>query len=265
MNLKCRFSKYSGCGNDFIAIDNRQLKLALSREQIKRLCHRQQGIGADGILLLEESVSLDFKMAIFNADGSEAEMCGNGLRCLAQFIHKLGHEKRPYRIETLAGEQKIDWRGLLVAIEMELPQNIRDELPLSVGERELTVAAMEAGVPHAVCFVGELKKFPLAELGPLVRNHPLFAPEGTNFSCACLNGKELHLRTYERGVEEETLACGTGAVATAVAAARKYRLPSPVTVIPASGEPLQVFLDGKKATLVGGAEEIYSGEILVEP
>jgi diaminopimelate epimerase len=258
--MSLSFSKYSGCGNDFILIDNRLLHFLHSdRAFIAKLCHRQRGIGADGVILLENSQKADYRMRIFNADGGEAEMCGNGIRCLMQFIRQLGGLEKGYLIETMNALLQVQERKGLVTVAMADPFAIEWELHLPCF---LPMTRLNTGVPHVVLFVEDLESEKWMRLAPQIRFHAAFGPAGTNVNFAQLNSEgELSLRTYERGVEGETLACGTGATATALAAAKKYGLSTPVRILPASLEPLEISFSwqGKlptQVTLTGPAHFI---------
>ncbi len=265
------FSKYEGCGNDFVLFDNRSKVFPEPhQEEVRRLCHRQQGIGADGVVLLEESDQADFRMRIFNADGSEAEMCGNGIRCLMKFIHELGIGSVSCAIETMYRRLSVEVNKEGVCVEMGGPTGVRWNVPLTIESTPFTLHLLNTGVPHAVLFVDDIEAFDLAYWGPRVRNHSSFHPQGTNFNVATLlvDG-EMALRTYERGVEGETLACGTGATAAALAAAYLANQPSPIAVKTRSNEILTIAfsLQGKKFTevsMTGPANLIYRGEVILQ-
>ncbi len=233
------FSKYSGCGNDFILIDNRaRIFPSHSRETLQKACHRQLGIGADGLILLEESACANFKLRIFNSDGSEAEMCGNGIRCLAQFAAELGFPAA-CRIETLAGvlESKISPAG--ISIRMPQPTDCNWKRTLSLKQGLVVFDSVNTGVPHALLFVDDLEKVPVMQEGLEIRHHPRFGAAGTNVNWVQKkSANTIAIRTFERGVEGETLACGTGATAAALAAAMRYQLQSPITVCTRLGEKL---------------------------
>jgi diaminopimelate epimerase len=275
--MRVAFSKYAGCGNDFILFDNRSRSLSgLITESIRQLCHRQQGIGADGIIFLEESDQADFKMRIFNADGTEAEMCGNGIRCLMKFIHELNLAGPLCTIETMQRRLTMRLREEddAICVEMGNPTDVRWDISLipsqdgyKIGSDTMTLQLLNTGVPHAILFVDEIDSFDLAKWGPKVRHHPFFSPQGTNFSVATrpVNG-EMSIRTYERGVEGETLACGTGAAAAALAAAHEMQYPSPIKVRTRSNEILEIgfdFTDGlfSAVTMTGPAKRTYRGEV----
>lgn len=261
------FAKYSGCGNDFILIDNRHAALLPSANMIRRLCHRQQGIGADGIVLLECShrPHTDYRMRIFNADGSEAEMCGNGLRCLAQHIRWIEKRHDPFFIETMHACMKVSFHHHAVTIALPPPTAFSVET-IVINHTELLLHSLNTGVPHAVCFTDQQQESSLFALAPLIRKHPCF-PQGTNVNVAILlPNHTLSVRTYERGVEGETLACGTGAVATALAASTAFHLSSPITVQTRSGDHLHINFSKQgsqfqQVTLTGPAMKIFEGQI----
>lgn len=256
------YSKYTGCGNDFIVIDNRQPVFS-QLHSIPEICDRNTGLGADGVILLEKSRHADYRMRIFNSDGSEAEMCGNGIRCLMKFLHEVGEQSSSCSVETMLKNLRLDLDGEDVCVEMGDPFDIHWEREVD----GLTMDYLNTGVPHAVIFVQELESIDPNLIGPSIRYHKSFAPKGTNVNFARLNSSGVvQVRTYERGVEAETLACGTGATATAIAAARKYQLKSPVMVQVQSGEQLKIGFDwsGQRpthVTMTGPARKLHSGYI----
>lgn len=257
------FSKYSGCGNDFIIFDTRSHSFPANRNLISRLCHRQRGIGADGLILLENSLSADCKMRIFNSDGTEAEMCGNGIRCLFKFIHdqKIS-SKALCRIETFSKILTVGFEKEDVAVEMGNPTDFRPSLSIY----PWVVHHMNTGVPHAVIFCENIEHLNVNQIAPQIRFHSLF-PKGANVNFACMNEDGIiDLRTYERGVEQETLACGTGATATALIAAALYDLKGSLSVKVRSGDILKIdFRKGEKnfsdVRLIGSAHFIFNGTI----
>lgn len=265
------FSKYSGCGNDFILIDNRQLHLLPSKQAITRLCHRQQGIGADGLIFLEASQSSNasYRMRIFNADGSEAEMCGNGLRCLAQYIRSLEKTADCFAIETMHQRMEISILQDLISVSMPPPSKPSLK-KLSISENEVILHCLDTGVPHAVLFVDDLEKNNLFSLAPAIRFHKEFHPKGTNVNYAkILPDQSVAIRTYERGVEQETLACGTGAVAVAIASANAYQIPAPIKIHTRSGDCLHINFQGTSSFLThlvmtGPAIKIFEGSTDLE-
>ncbi|MBA2728887.1 MAG: diaminopimelate epimerase [Parachlamydiaceae bacterium] len=259
------FSKYEGCGNDFIMIDNRNSSFN-STGCIQHLCNRQQGIGADGLILLENSRNADFRMRIFNPDGNEAEMCGNGARCLIKFIQELGISQEQYQIETMHKTLTAYPRSGLIRLTMGNPFDVRLNLSLVIENITYVVHHIDTGVPHLILFSPDYKSFPLSTLGAKFRNHPQFSPKGVNFNIATVTPSgEIFIRTYERGVEGETLACGTGCTAAAIAAALLYKLPSPITVHNQVGN-LEIAFDVEKGepvnvTMTGPATKTFSGTV----
>lgn len=260
------FSKYSGCGNDFIIIDNRSEFFPVKRsDYIRKLCERRTGIGADGVILLENSLHSDFRMRIFNADGHEAEMCGNGIRCLMKFIRERGFTSENYVIETYLRPLAVRLVDDLVTVDMGEPFDFRRDISLTVEGKTYSVHYLNTGVPHLIHFTDLAEEFPLEILGPKFRFHPLFSPQGANFSVVrMLPSGGVTIRTFERGVEAETLACGTGCAAAAVTAHLIHGVSAPVKVRTRSQEDLLFDFsvsEGKvqNLTMTGPAEKIFSG------
>ncbi|HEY4255542.1 MAG TPA: diaminopimelate epimerase [Chlamydiales bacterium] len=252
MSTLC-FGKYEGAGNDFILVDDRSL--AFDSTRAKALCHRKFGIGADGLVLLQPDSAADFRMRIFNADGTEAEGCGNGLRCLGQFLLDLRLPKKSYRIRVHNRVLELRFLNEGIGVVMGDPKDLSLNLPTQKGP----VHFVDTGVPHAVQFVSAVEPLDLNELGPQLRFHPLFGSKGANANFAALQGDgSVRVRTFERGVEGETLACGTGACAVAVIASALHSLPSPIPVhFP--GGTLHIFWDGKELLMVGPARKVFEG------
>jgi diaminopimelate epimerase len=212
------FVKMVGAGNDFIIIEAR--KNFDYAKFTKAVCSRHNGIGADGILVLDKSVKSDYQMRIINADGSEAEMCGNGARCMASYIvANMKPVKTLFGMETIAGEILAEAKGEVARVRLSNPKDYRPNLNITVGKQKLEVHYIDTGVPHTIVFVDGLQEVDANSLGALIRHHPRFAPRGTNVNFV-ENARDgmISVRTYERGVEAETLACGTGAVASALVA-----------------------------------------------
>lgn len=269
--MRWPFAKYTGCGNDFILFDNRQKNFPISHPGlIQRLCHRQLGVGADGILLLEPSLNpqADYCMRIFNSDGTEAEMCGNGLRCFIKWLETCGLKGPNYCIEVMHQLYKGSLVDAQVCIDMKNPSEGQWNIPLSFKEKFFQAHFLCTGVPHVVIFVDHIDQVNLHELGPYLRYHPLWQPQGTNVTCVeQIEPQRLKVRTYERGVEAETLACGTGAVAAALAVAYQNHLAkSPLLLETKLGEELSVGFVRQQnlfshITLTGPAQAIFEGEI----
>jgi diaminopimelate epimerase len=238
-----RFVKLAGCGNDFLLVDARTRSFQGNPSRLARAwCDRKRGIGADGLLLALPSRKADARMRIFNPDGSEPSMCGNGLRCLAWYLHTTNGRDRRFRVETRAGFMKAEIVSKKrVRIYMTPPRRLHLGLKVTQQGRRYLLHAVDTGVPHAVLLSRWIQKMDLDRLGPFIRNHRLFRPEGTNVNLVQIRSPHrIDLRTYERGVEAETLACGTGAVASVVIGAALGRLASPVQVQTRGGEKLQV-------------------------
>jgi len=264
---KLLFVKMVASGNDFIVIKDSWLKQKKRNLNLlaEKFCNRQYGIGADGLLLLNHSKRADIRMRIFNADGTEAQMCGNGARCAALFTRK-----RRLNIETKAGIIKAQVFCDNVKIQLTKPKDIKLELPIHIAGRWLKVNFINTGVPHTVIFVEGLDKIDVCFLGRIIRYHKKFLPQGTNVDFVEVLGKDkIKIRTYERGVEDETLACGTGAVAAALLTTVYLQVSaSSLEVITKSGETLRVYFDkiGKQfenVWLEGKAKIICKGEFYV--
>ena len=263
-----RFTKMDGAGNDFILIDNRAGDVDLDRSQIARLCDRHRGIGADGILLLESPADhADFRMRYFNADGGEAEMCGNGARCFARFAQKTAGAEDKISFETPAGVISAQVAGDLVTLQMTEPTDLRVNLPLQIGAQKRMVHFINSGVPHVVVPVAQLRDVDASGEGSAIRHHEAFSPKGANVNFIEKRGSDrIAVRTYERGVEDETLACGTGVVASALVFAITENAKAPITVIARGGDELRVGFEkiGEqfgKVTLTGPAEFVFEGTI----
>ncbi len=266
---KIPFVKVAGSGNDFILIDARGRRLGQPLSALaKRWCSRKGGIGADGLLVVSASRRADARMRIFNPDGSEAALCGNGLRCVAWTLFARKPSKRTLVIETAAGLLRAE-RTARERVRIFLPPPRRLRLGLAVAHNgtRYQLHAVHAGVPHAILFSQKPDRIDLNRLGPVIRHHRLFQPAGTNLDLVRIDAPHrLHIRTYERGVEAETEACGTGAVASVVIGAALGRLKSPVQVIPKSREQLTVGFDlnprpWKTLHLEGPAQILFEGEI----
>jgi len=274
--IKVPFVKMQGAGNDFIVIDH---AVGLDYAALaKKVCDRHMGIGADGLMILDEASTGDHRMRIINADGSEAEMCGNGARCMAVYIaRKFAVVPDTFIMETLAGkiEAKVD--GESVSVRLSDPKDYRPHVEIKVGDQKLVGHFINTGVPHAVIFVQGLQEMDVNGLGRLVRNHPVFSPKGTNVNFVeTIKDGCVALRTYERGVEAETLACGTGSVAAALIGylqgkeKHESRKGAAIRVVTKSGELLDVafdldVMDGQKYVITnvwlkGGGKFICKGE-----
>ncbi|MCX8117058.1 MAG: diaminopimelate epimerase [Desulfobacterota bacterium] len=269
--VKIPFMKMSGSGNDFILIDHRKplIESPQMAEFARKVCQRRVSVGADGLIFVEPSERADFKWRFFNSDGSEAEMCGNGGRCVARFAVLKGITGPTLTFETLAGILTARVDGKRVKLEMTRPHSLKLDEPLRVDGQSLTLSSLNTGVPHAVMFVEDIETIDVLRLGRAIRNHPRYAPSGTNVNFVRLEGEGLLIRTYERGVEDETLACGTGTVASALVAAFKGLVSSPVRVRTRGGEILTVHFEKegeevKRVFFEGDVHVIFEGEMWEE-
>ncbi len=263
------FTKMNGAGNDFVLIDNRAQTIRLTRPQIVRLCDRHRGVGADGVMLLVPCASgrADWAWEFYNRDGSTGEMCGNGARCFARFVQKQTGRERDFTFETEAGIITANFHGERVTVNLTQPNHLRleEQVPLAAGRQ--TIHSLNTGVPHAVLFVPDADKAMVQQLGAEIRCHPHFGPRGTNVNFVQVLGpNHIRVRTFERGVEGETLACGTGVAASALVASRVHRFGSPVKVQVQGGDQLEVSFKEKDGgfadvRLTGPAEFVFDGNI----
>jgi len=269
-DMTLQFTKMNGAGNDFVLVDNRTGTLALDTTTIARLCDRHRGIGADGLLAVEPAEQgADYRMRYYNADGGEVEMCGNGARCFARFVNRLhGFSLTTVRFETMAGIIGAEFQGEQVRLSMSEPHSLALDEALPVSGRTLTVHSLNTGVPHAVVFVEDLENIDIRGDGAALRYHERFAPKGTNanFVQVIAPGK-ISIRTYERGVEDETLACGTGTVACAIMHHLLHGAASPVQVLVRGGDTLTIGFVQKPdggfgdVTLTGPGDFVFDGTI----
>lgn len=249
------FSKLNGSGNDFLLVDNRNgvMKRIDLPEFAGKVCDRSRSIGADGMIFLERSRRADFRWNFFNADGSVAEMCGNGGRCAARYAAERGIAGRSMVFETLAGLIHADVSGRRVKLQMTVPGGLAIDRTLTLRGRKIRYSFLDTGVPHVVLFVPGIEKIDLLGVGRGIRMHRRFAPRGTNVNFAQVRNGVVSVRTYERGVEGETLACGTGAVACAILSAVHGLVRPPVTVRTRGGEELLIHFEGEER----GFGEVY--------
>jgi diaminopimelate epimerase len=257
--MQVHFHKYQGTGNDFIMIDNR-LKTFPAENQtlIANLCHRRFGVGADGLILLENIPGYDFKMVYFNADGSEGSMCGNGGRCTVKFAHSLGLFAQKTLFLAVDGEHEAFLENNLVHLKM---------IPVNEVEYQSDYYFLNTGSPHYVQFVNDIQDFPVFEKGRQIRYNERFKSVGTNVNFVeQIADNQLFVRTYERGVEDETYSCGTGVTASALVSSN-FGLKSPVKIKTLGGE-LQVSFEKNNATfsniyLAGPAEKVFEGDLII--
>ncbi len=267
--MKIEFTKMHGAGNDFVVIDNLDGSVTLTTEQIAYLCDRRFGVGADGLLLLEkgDTDDLDAIMVYYNADGSRAEMCGNGARCFISFAlaHELGLNGR-LKFRTDAGDMEGLAENGLFTVQMTpaLDTTINKAIELKSGPA--IVHYTDTGVPHVVKFVDDVAQVDIKPEGSELRFHEAFQPRGANVNFAQITDNQIIVRTYERGVEDETLACGTGVTAVAILAHLVHSVGKPVSLKVAGGDTLNVDfnIDGEaitQVTLTGPALSVYTGSI----
>ena len=262
------FMKLSGAGNDFVIIDNRHSVIPANEvDFVMKVCARRVSVGADGLLLVEDSDVADFKMRYFNSDGSEAETCGNGARCISKFAYVNGIASEKMRFETKAGIYEAEIIADNVRVSMSDPTDVRLNFPLRMADGIHEVYFANTGVPHVVFFVEDLENTDVFSLGREIRYHDDFKPAGTNANFVHVRDEHaMDIRTYERGVEDETLACGTGAIASAVVSALLGKIKLPVAMNTAGGYILTIYfnIEDDKVTnvhLEGDARIIYSGEL----
>lgn len=269
MQMVLDFTKMNAAGNDFVLIDDRARKIRLSRDQVVRLCDRRRGVGADGLMLLVPPASdkADWAWQFYNSDGSTGEMCGNGARCFSRFVQKVAGLNGGFRFETEAGIITASFKGDRVTVDLTPPADLRlnQHVPLSGGTR--TIHSINTGVPHAVVFVPDADRVMVEEVGAEIRHHPHFDPKGTNVNFVQqLGPNQIRVRTFERGVEGETLACGTGVTAAALVAARLHGFASPAKVQVQSGEQLEVSFkedhgEFTEVRLSGPADFVFEGRM----
>ncbi len=264
---KTAFTKMVASGNDFVVVE--AVKSSKLHEFAKAICDRKYGVGADGLLLLEKSKKANFRMRIFNPDGSEPGMCGNGARCAAlYYARKKGNKK--VKFETKAGIIEAQIKGDVVKLKMTDPKELWTNIDLNIGEQFYKVHYINTGVPHAIFFVGNVDTINIKQAGKQIRFHKQFQPEGANANFAqIVDDKTIKVRTYERGVEDETLACGTGSVASALVSAHlQLTKKNPVTVETRGGERLKIYFEQKNKKfsdvwLEGSVKIVFEGGMYV--
>ena len=263
------FTKMNGAGNDFVLVDNRAQKINLTPAQVIRLCDRHRGVGADGVMLLvpARTRAADWAWDFYNSDGSAAEMCGNGARCFGRYVQQLTGADRDFRFETTAGIITASFQGERVTVNLTPPKELRLNETVSLAAGPATIHSLNTGVPHAVVYVADADQAMVLQLGPEIRGHAHFGPRGTNVNFVqVLGANHIRVRTYERGVEGETLACGTGVSAAALISARLHGFTSPVKVQVQGGDQLAVSFQEVGAAfenvrLTGPADFAFTGRI----
>ena len=268
---KIAFTKMVATGNDFVVIPADGVSSSDYRALARKICHRKFGVGADGLLVLEKAKKAAMRMRIFNADGSEAEMCGNGARAAAFYAcRNITLSKTHWlKIETKAGIIEAHVEKEDVMIKLTAPKNIKLDLLLKVAGRVLRLNFINTGVPHVVIFTQGLEKMKIIDLARFIRYHRVFAPFGTNVNFVeVLDKNSLKIRTYERGVEDETLACGTGSVASALVFSLKGAIGNKISLSTQSGENLSVYFKKTKNKfediwLEGKVKIVHEGDYYV--
>lgn len=273
MKKTVEFYKISAAGNDFIMVDNRKKLLPRNIPKLaERWCNRKFSVGADGMILLEDSKRAQFKMRYFNSDGSAAAMCGNGGRSIARFANLLGVAPKKMTFETEAGLINAEILKKNVRLWLYEPKDARLDFTLKVERREFDVSYLNTGVPHTVIFVNDIDKADVVTIGRMVRYHRAFAPAGTNVDFVeKKDNHTIYVRTYERGVEDETLACGTGVTASAIIAGLRGSVTPPVDCLTRGGYSLRVsytlnevgdlLSPVSNVSLEGPAEVSFRGEV----
>ena len=263
------FTKMNGAGNDFVLVDNRAQKIHLTTEQVIHLCDRHRGVGADGVMLLvpARTGQGDWAWDFYNSDGSVAEMCGNGARCFGRYVQKLTGVNHDFTFETAAGIISASFQGERVTVNLTQPKDLRLNQNVLLAKGYATIHSVNTGVPHAVIYVPDADQAMVLQIGPEIRRHGHFGPRGTNVNFVQLLGaNHIRVRTFERGVEGETLACGTGVSAAALITACVNGFTSPVKVQVQGGDQLEVSFkrDGDgfdDVRLTGPADFVFTGQI----
>ncbi|MDZ4743625.1 MAG: diaminopimelate epimerase [Verrucomicrobiota bacterium] len=269
--MKIPFIKMNGAGNDFVMIDNRDLKTNLTKTQIEHICERHRGVGADGLLAVEPAQKGgNYRFRYYNSDGGEAEMCGNGARCFARFAQRLSPGANQLAFETIAGMIHAIFEGTLVRLNLSDPKGFELNKKIKLSDGEFLIHNCNTGVPHAVLIVDDADKAYVGKYGAEIRYHADYAPKGTNVNFVQKTGEDsIRVRTYERGVEGETLACGTGVSASAIVAHYVLGTKTPVKVKVQGGDTLEVDFTVEneqisRVFLKGPADFTFSGEIEIE-
>lgn len=265
-DMNIPFWKMHGAGNDFVLVDDRSLKFpAADAAWMARIAARRTGVGAEGIILIQPSAQAHFRMRFFNPDGGEVDMCGNGARCVARLAHDIGVAPASMRFETGAGVVAAEMVGGQVRLNMTTPTDWRLGRTLDLPGGSRSYGFVNSGVPHVVVETDDLEAVDVAKIGAAIRYHKDFAPKGTNANFIKVAGPQsLRIRTYERGVEAETLACGTGMVAAGLVAGKTGRVKPPVKVVCASGDTIEVNYrltaeGADQVTMLGPAAHVFTG------
>lgn len=265
--MRIEFDKMEGAGNDFVLVDNRRgvVPDAAKFDLVVAYSRRAAGIGADGFIFIEPDREYDFSWDFYNADGSRAEMCGNGARCAARFARKIGAAGDSMIFRTIAGPIRAELTDRGAKVQLRDAAVPAAPETIDIAGTPVSLYFLNTGVPHAVALVDDVEKVDVPALGRKIRRHPRFAPAGTNVNFFRPGrGDRLAIRTYERGVENETLACGTGTVAACLVSGAFFGKHSPITALVRSGEELVVHYElengaARNVFLEGGARLVFSG------
>lgn len=263
------FWKMHGAGNDFVLVDDRNLTFPTDDSNwIAKIGPRRTGVGCEGIILIQPSDTADFRMRFFNPDGTEVEMCGNGARCVARLASEIGAAGNSMRFDTMAGLIKADVDGSQVTLGMTEPKDWTLNGSLDIEGQAYPYHFVNSGVAHVVMPVEDLDSLDVRKMGAAIRYHEDFLPAGTNANFIAVTGPDsLRIRTYERGVEDETLACGTGMVAAGLIAGKTGLVSGqPVQITCASGDLLQIGYEltddgATNVTLTGPAVHVFQGTL----
>jgi diaminopimelate epimerase len=262
------YTKMEGTGNSFLIVDNRNgyLTVHVAEQSVadfaKKLADFQLGAGADGVILLEQSAEFPFEMRYFNRDGSEAAACLNGARCVASYAYRLGLLKDKGKFASASGPIGYYYKNGEVSIEVSPPVDVRLNFSITVSRKKYSANFLRVGVPHCVIFVDDYRKVDVKTLGAAVRNHKEFKPEGTNVDFVKVEKDGMQVRTYERGVEDETMSCGSGVLASAYIATKLFMTQSPVVCRTRGGDLVVTMKD--KIYLEGPAKYVYDGVYYIE-
>ncbi len=257
------FTKMEGSGNDFLLIDNHNglinefLHTTEVPELVRKISDRHLGVGSDGVIFLEQSVEFPFNMRYFNQDGSEAAMCLNGTRCIVSYAHRLGLIQDKGKFMAATGPIGFYYKNGSVSIEIQPPVDIKLNFSFTLKRKKYKANFLRIGVPHCVIFVDSYDKLDVQTLGEAIRNHKVFKPDGANVNFVKVDNKDLFVRTYERGIEGETLSCGSGVMASAYIATKLFIAQSPITCKTRGGDLLVTIKD--KLYLEGPASFVYDG------
>ncbi len=273
-NIVVDFTKIEGAGNDFVLIDNRDSRYNFSYSDFAKIvCDRHRGVGADGLLVIKKSDTSDFKMRYLNADGSEGGMCGNGGRCIAKYM-LAASGKQTTQFEALDYIYSAEIVDDQIRLQMKNPTDFRKDLIIKYDNYEFKIDYVNTGAPHAALFIEDMPQvfnnfdeIEVYKIGRYIRHHELFSPAGTNVNfIRTIRRGEVQIRTYERGVENETLSCGTGSIASAILAAMRYNWDSPIKVLTRSKDTLVInFIntDNKitNVSIEGPANQVFTGTL----